>query len=234
MPETFTVSITTYSLEELKDGVHIPDDDAVPGSIARAYDRALDKMRDIQFDYDWWDTALDQVNDVLAACGFECDARSIEFDIDRRSQFLLPRGTRIDEEKFLRALKIYLSGRDVRVPLLGYGKTPENEKRAIKAIGSQIRTLDLRSKDARIVRERGLALRTRSVWDGRDEFSTDFGYEGLSDRFKEDANEFLSDLCHYGLTYLRDEQEYLGSEEALLGLADANDYRFTETGEVYA
>jgi hypothetical protein len=220
-----------YTLAELKALDERPaseQDDEIEGG---AFENALNWLRDGLYDYDWWDTAAEDIHVTLVACGIEYKANDIEFDLDRGSKFVLPRQSSIDTTKFLRALKIYLSGIDVRIPLLGYGDTEGNASTAIRATGHQIRNLDLRSKDARIVREQGLVVyRVNGLYSKSDEFDLDYFYEGLSDQFKEDANEFLSDLCAYGLRVLRDEAEYLASEENLLEMGEINEYRFDRTG----
>lgn len=55
--------------------------------------------------------------------------------------------------------------------------------------------------------------------------------------FDNEANEleqeFLNDLCECYLTILRNEYEYLYSEEAVIETIEANDYDFTEDGNLY-
>jgi hypothetical protein len=224
-----------YTLAELKADKHIEDEptDVIDSRVGGAYEKALDQLREATFEYEWWEAALDTIGEVFKACGIDYKASEVEFDLDRGSKFVLPNKTSVDEKAFLKALKIYLSGVDVRVPLLEYGDTPGNADTAIKAVGTQVRNLDLRSRDARIIREQGLVVyRVNNAYNSRsDEFDFDYHYpDELSDQFRADANEFLSDLCHYGLKVLRDEMEYLGSEENLLEMAEANEYTFDRTG----
>lgn len=154
------------------------------------------------------------------------------WDLERR-EFTLNRRARVDERAYLRALKWYLAGKDIRsLPELRWGQpTPP---RPLAAAGTQIRKFDLRSKDANIIREQGLTISVADGW-GRQqstrEFDLDYHYEGLSEQTMADCNELLSDLCHEVISLLRDERDYRDSEESLLEDADANEYMFTKQGK---
>lgn len=153
------------------------------------------------------------------------------WDVDR-GEFTLNRRAVADEGAFLRALQWWLAGKDIRdLPALQWGQpTPP---RPLAASPRQQRKFDLRSKDARIIREQGLVVHHVSGLYGSStrEFDLDYHYEGLSEQTMADCNELLSDLCHEVIALLRDEQEYLSSEEALLEMAEANEYTFTKTGQ---
>ena len=255
MPETITKVITTYTLAELKE----LDDD-------RAYENALDTMRQWQYEDSWWsETVLDNdAVELFKACGItvpqkteaihvKVDGKFIwdergnpitktitrddtiwdSWDVDH-GEFTLNRRAVVDERKFLRALQWWLAGKDIRdLPELQWGQpTPP---RPLTASYRNQRKFDLRSKDARIIREQGLVVHRVDGWrsSGTRGFENDYHYDGLSEQTMADCNELLSDLCHEVLNLLRDEQAYLESEEALLELAEANDYRFTEDGSPY-
>lgn len=225
-----------YTFAELKDGKHIEDepDDIITSGVSGAYDTARNTLAEWNTEYQWWDTALDDIAETYAACGFEIKASELEFDLERGRSFVIPE-VYADTGKFLKALKIYLSGVDIRIPLLEYGDTEGNRKNAIRATGTQIRKLDLRSKDIRIVKEQGIKVHriSNGFYGSRNDSELDeYYYDGLSDQFREDANEFLGDLAHYALGVLDDELEYRYSDEALLEMADDNDYRFTKTGQI--
>ena len=152
------------------------------------------------------------------------------WDMDRREFMLNSRAT-VDERAYLRALQWWLAGKDIRdLPALKWGQpTPP---RPLTASLNQQRRFDLRSKDARIIREQGVTVRRASDWRGGStrEFDLDYHYDGLSEQTMADCNELLSDLCHEVIALLRDEQEYLSSQEALLEMAEANEYTFTREG----
>jgi hypothetical protein len=151
------------------------------------------------------------------------------WDADR-GEFVLNSRAVIDEKAYLRALQWYLAGKDIRdLPALQWGQpTPP---RPLRARSLTQRKFDLRSKDARIIREQGLVIHRASHWGGSTrEFDLDYHYEGLSEQTMADCNELLSDLCHEVVSLLRDEMEYRGSEEALLEDAEANGYTFDRKG----
>ena len=153
------------------------------------------------------------------------------YDVDR-GEFTLNDRARIDERTYLRALQWYLAGKDIRdLPALQWGQPKPS--RPLAASPRQQRTFDLRSKDARIIREQGLVVHhINGMWDASSDFDLDYHYEGLSDQTRTDSNELLSDLCHEVISLLRDEMEYQTSEENLLDMAEANDYRFNRSGRI--
>lgn len=151
------------------------------------------------------------------------------WDVERRTFTLNPRA-RVDERAFLLALQWWLAGKDIRdLPALQWGQpTPP---RPLAASPRQQRKFDLRSKDARIIREQGLTINEVSrMWDVSTGFNLDYHYDGLSGATMADCNDLLSDLCHEVISLLRDEQEYREGEEYLLEEAEANEYTFTKEG----
>jgi hypothetical protein len=153
------------------------------------------------------------------------------WDVERRSSLLNRRAVSSTSATFLRALQWYLAGKDIRdLPELQWGQpTPP---RPLAASPRQQRKFDLRSKDARIIREQGLTIYSgRAAWrSSTREFDLDYHYDGLSEQTKEDCNELLSDLCHEVVMMARDEAEYRTSEEYLLDEAEANEWRFDKNG----
>lgn len=153
------------------------------------------------------------------------------WDLDRR-EFVLNDRAIVDEKAYLRALQWYLAGKDIReLPALQWGQpTPP---RPLTAGLRDQRKFDLRSKDARIIREQGLVVSRASHWSSKTrEFDLDYQYDGLSDQTKEDCNELLRDLCSEVVSLLQGRDHYRGSEEALLEDAEANEYRFDRKGKI--
>jgi hypothetical protein len=156
-----------------------------------------------------------------------------EWDIEHRT-FLLNRRARVDEQAFLRALQWWLAGKDIRdLPALQWGQPTPSRPLAASPRGQ--RKFDLRSKDARIIREQGLTVTRADQWSWRKaygvtEIDLDYHYDGLSEQTKADCNELLSDLCHEVISLLRDEMEYRDSEECLLEEAEANERMYDKYG----
>jgi len=153
------------------------------------------------------------------------------WDINDR-EFVLNDRARVDEKAYLRALQWWLAGKDIRdLPALQWGQpTPP---RPLAASARQQRKFDLRSKDARIIREQGMVInRVNNMWrSSTREFDLDYHYDGLSEQTRADCNELLSDLCHEVLSLLQDEMDFRGSDETLLEDAEANDYTFDKYGK---
>lgn len=234
--------------------------DIIKSEVGSAYDTAVDKMRDLALDDTWWsESTLDNdAIELFKACGitvpqktettyvklggkFQWDEQhkpitktitrddtiSDNWDLDRR-EFVLNSRAVVNEKAYLRALQWYLAGKDIRdLPALRWGQ-PTPPRPLTASLRSQ-RTFDLRSKDARIIREQGLVVQLASRWGGSTrEFDLD--YDGLSEQTQADCNELLSDLCHEVLSLLQGEMDYQGSEEALLEMAESNEYTFDRTG----
>lgn len=257
-----------YTLAELRDDKHKDDEesDVIPASVAGAYDRALEWLREGQFEDTWWAEAILDTDavELFKACGITVPPKTETihvkvdgkyqwdeqhkpvtktitrpdtiwdaWDVDRR-EFVLNRRAVVDERAYLRALKWWLAGKDIRdLPELRWGQpTPP---RPLAAYAYQQRAFDLRSKDARIIREQGLVIhRVDGLW-GRSlsrDYDFDYHYDGLSEQTMADCNDLLSALCDEVVFLLRDELEYRASEESLLELAEDNDYRFTKEGKL--
>lgn len=153
------------------------------------------------------------------------------WDVDR-GEFVLNSRAVVDEKAYLLALQWYLAGKDIRdLTALQWGQpTPP---RPLRAGQRTQRKFDLRSKDARVIREQGLTISRSSGWrTSTREF--DLGYSDVSEQTQEDCNELLSDLCHEVISLLRDEMDYRGSEEALLEDAEANGWTFDRDGDITA
>ncbi|HEX5016581.1 MAG TPA: hypothetical protein VFX15_03225 [Actinomycetes bacterium] len=256
MPETHVIEVTTYALPEL-------EEEGASGGYERALDTLREHV--LMDDYVVESTLDNDAVELFKAVGITVPQKTEvvhvkengkftwdehhkpitkmvtrddtiweSYDVDR-GEFTLNRRAVVDERAFLRALQWYLAGKDIRdLPELQWGQpTPP---RPLAASPREQRVFDLRSRDARIIREQGLVIHSvNSLWGGRlpSEFDLDYHYDGLSEQTKDDCNSLLSDLCHEVIALMRDEIEYATSEEALLEMAEANEYRFTENGSLW-
>lgn len=87
--------------------------------------------------------------------------------------------------------------------------------------------IDLRTKDARLLLEYGFVIGVRY-----DRNYVDVTDGDVTDATIEKLEDLLTDATHYGLKTLRDEMEYLTSEEQVIENADANGYTFTADGRI--
>lgn len=167
------------------------------------YDRALERLAEWSLEYDWWDTLLDSETDhIREKYGISYDPKDVTFDLDRGSFF-------------------------------AFGKASVDERVFLKRAG-----LDLRSKDARTIIEHGLVMGTTHFGGGMERgFIGLYQYDDIPDwtctaETADAIRDALREAQDEMLTSLREEQEYLSSEEHLAELADINDYRFYEDGRV--
>ena len=260
--EVTTSERKLYALAELK-ALHEEHSDEIDSSAyANALEKLAEIATE---DPTWWsESALEDIRELFAACGITVPQKATkinpkgpdgkflkdeqgkfiekwitrdddiyeEWDVDRGT-FALNRHAVVDEQRFLRVLKHYLGGGEIReLPELRWG-VPDG--RGLVASTRYLRNFDLRSKDARIIREQGLVIHTVSHLYGAsstDEFENDYHYDGLSSRTMDDCNMLLTDLVGEALNMLRSEYEYRISEEALLEDAEANEYHFDRNGRV--
>lgn len=68
--------------------------------------------------------------------------------------------------------------------------------------------------------------------DYMDETSENYESRENEECMQSEEDEFLSSLCNDYLKILRDEYEYLTSEEAIIETIESNEYDFTEDGEL--
>lgn len=165
------------------------------------YDRALEHLSRISHEYDWWDATLDSETEYIAdKYGITYNPKNVTFDLDRGSFFCFGKTHDVDDRKILR-----LAG------------------------------VDLRTKAARDIIDTGLVLGTRHYGGSRMSGWIGFyAYEDIPSYIPDDVadaiRQVLTDAENEMLKTLRDEDEYLSSEEYLLELAEINDYWFYENG----
>lgn len=82
-----------YTLAELRDGKHIEDEpsDIIESRVGRAYETALDKMREHSYDDSWWsETVLDNdAVELFKACGITVPQKTetIHVKVDGKYQW---------------------------------------------------------------------------------------------------------------------------------------------------
>lgn len=193
----------------------------------RAYENALEWVAEGNMEF--W-SGLDELDAYIVPehfglAGISCKAKDIQFIVGDRGEFLgLPRNTDVNVPIFLRAMKAYFMGLDYR------GKPYASASRKLVATGTGIDPIDLRSRDARIVRDQGLVVLSNE-WRGNQTREFDFDYLDLSEAFEADCNEFLAELVNEALRILTDDFEDQSSEEVCFDNAEANEYTFDRRGK---
>jgi len=223
-----------YSLAELKEGKHI-EGDIVEAHVASAFDRACENIGRMKDEAGWTSMDLETeiseylVPEVLGKAGITTDPKRIEWDVSPTQSgrfFMLdPSSTKVDASLFLHAMKQWFAGIDWRGPDYKAStqkpRFPVNKKR-----------IDLRSADAWHARHGSLAMQKVSHWSGEVELEPDYDYEfEFSEEFMTDCNDFLEEILQFCFRTLRDSYENEFEEETIVEDAEANEWRFTKTGD---
>ena len=220
-----------YTLAELKDGKHIEDEPSpiITRAVSCAYQTALDRLS--QQESEFWD-GRDEIENYIAPelfgrAGITFKAKDATYNVGWGDVwFCLPREALIDTMAFLRAMKAYFAYVDYRGK--DYAKSPEK----LLASERAQHKIDLRSKDTLIAREQGLVVYVQTAYSSSSgTFDLDYHYDGMSDQFKSDCNDFLAELCHEAARILNADYEDRLSEESCLDLAECNEWLFTCTGD---
>lgn len=180
--------------------------------------RVLDKMRDWQVDYDWyeneldyWKEKLDQIgfeNAIIAFSGFCSQGDGASFTADVNIEKLL-------SSMIYRATK-YKNARIFELVSLLHDKNAINIHLAKNHWGTHYS------------HERTISLNV----------DIDYPYESGSfwpkivEQFENALDDFRIDLCSAIYTSLENEYNYLTSDEYIIETINANEYDFLENGEM--
>lgn len=168
-----TVEVNLYSFNELSE---------------EAKEKAIDNLRDINLDYDWWD----DISYDAERIGLKIES----FDLDRNLHC---------------EISPYVSALECAQNILNeYGETTETYKVAKQFLE------DYEEPFARYM----------------DESSEDYESSELEDNLLYLEKEFFKDMSNEYANILQIQYEYLYSDEAVIETIEANEYEFTEDGEL--
>ena len=165
---------------------------------------ALDKLRDINTDYYWYyDEALEE---MASEYGITLKWADLCFDLYRNEW-------------------TYLDNHD-------HGRTGDvsyldNARKFLKQAG-----FDLRSKDSRELLDNGLGLDCKHYGGGSGRSVMDTAGADISGEAEDKLQACIDELMDKITKYLRDEESYRTSDEAVTETIYANEYEFTEQGEL--
>ncbi len=156
-----------------------------------AKEKALQKLRDINVDYDWWELYYEGFREELREIGTE--AEDFGFDLGRGAYLYINKGCFVDQRRFLKSAGV-----------------------------------DLRRGEAKDALQYGIELCTKHLGGGD-------AYNYCDPNNLEDVNicEYLKDVLRGFWKELRDAYDYLISDEAVVETIEANEYEFTEEGELF-
>lgn len=197
---TYTTTHTVYTFDELSES---------------AKQKAIEKLWNINVDYEWWDYLLDNWKEKLEKLGFlnakiyfsgfssQGDGACFDADIDLQT---------ISNNMF-------------------YCSTDYKTACLWRAINIAVYTDRIDSPKIYTVDHHYNHENTRAI---------DTGYCGLQDTIMtdklmqmiEDLNEYRRDICQEIYSDLQEEYDYLTSEESIIETIRANEYEFDENGDL--
>lgn len=166
-----------------------------------AKERAVERLYDINVDYEWWDGVYDDAE--LIGCKIK------GFDIGR--------GQSID-------FQIFGHEHTANAILKNHGEVCETYQLAAAFL--------LSYKVADTNEDKYTAKLNDAPYDSEEESLYWAASEYWEERLKDLEEEFERELAEEYLSMLRREYEYLTSEEAIIETIQANEYDFTEDGQL--
>lgn len=186
---TETTTRTLYTFAELSDD---------------AQQHAIEKLCDINTDYDWWEFTTDTIQKAGECLGIACTVS--DFDLDRGAYVGLCGGYSY-RKNWRAALRAEFGG-DILSDL--------------ETIGAQLQATQ------KCMFWTGYATLESGRYGTRYSADADQGGQGAVD----DLIDGLREFEHWALTLLRREYDYLTSEEAIIETIEANEYEFDENGNL--
>ena len=161
--------------------------------------RALNELRYINVEYDWWEDSYDTIRTAGKLIGLDIDG--IYFDTDSYCIFD------------------------------AYYRYARGAVKAVKAEFSRATDLHEVAKDLQALQRRYFYSLRCNVASQRDTNSYQCFRFG-EDYECSDLGDIIDDFAHWARVLLRDEYEYLTSDDAVKETIEANGYEFTEGGKL--
>ena len=187
-----SMTVETYKYDELSE---------------EAKEKALETMQDINTDYEWWDSAIEDAKEIGRIMGIEI------------SNIYFSGFSSQGDGAFFKGEYAYRKN-SVK-ELIEYAPADEELHRIVKEL--------------RIVQGRDFyqlsanAKQTGYYYDAEIAVSRE-DYKEMSKNAEESLKELLTDFMHWIYRTLEKEYEYLTSKEAIEETIRANEYKFTEDG----
>jgi len=199
-----------------------------------AKQRAIDNLREINVNYEWWDMTYDNLRELAEMCniaGFDIEG----FDLDRAQSIALSGSVDYADLQSFARQPIKEDGYKLLDELHKFAKSA-----LIKNLCPAMRTVIATTYAHGYRFETGASYeRTRYGCTDDTRVETEANYEGTSELMVEQTeecaeacSEFLEELKNLAFKMLSDEFDYLYSDEAVREAIEANDYEFLENGEL--
>lgn len=214
---TKTVRVKLYQFDKLSD---------------KAKDKAIEKLYDINVDYDWWDFTYDAFAEICATIGVEVDLKKT-FHSGFSSQGDGAGFTAdVDLDKLIAGIESKAFAEDRPTMQKDYRFTPDNcpvDKRVLKLIRNGFIDLSLSFEYA------DRYPRTKVEFSANYTYNEAVNYNNI-DKQLETLEDWLRDtakeLDHLLYRMLETEYDYLTSKEAIIETIQANEYWFTSDGKI--
>mgnify|MGYP001610197951 FL=1 len=209
---TRTTETTLYRFEELTE---------------KAQEKALEHLWDINVEHDWWDFVAEDIRSFGEASGLGCKYGK-EFDFDRGAYVHITNCCATFSELLANKDKAEYEYPNIYAEALGpfLGQFSARDCRNLARLE---RTGDLGYLSGETSTDRRGIRMDIDCYQGGQDYPR---ITALLDRLTAAWEEFLRDLEHAYLGMLRREYEYETSAEAIRETVIANEYEFTEDGEL--
>jgi hypothetical protein len=184
-----------------------------------AKEKAIEKLYDINVDYDWWDCCLEDIESWShETYGINFDTSDVCFDLDRGSQFYVD--AKHDGSAHIAQIWVHDYKKLGQVLRKNYGVKQSSINKLVNETASI--TIECKHYGG------GDGANYADLND-YDNVLTDSEYQ----KIEEAVNDILKEIEQEALSRLRKEQDYLTSEEAIIDTIEANDYDFFEDGRMF-
>lgn len=214
MPRELVTVKTVYKFDELSEA---------------AKDKAIDKYRENNLDYDWWDSVYEAVETAAKILGIELDNTPVK---------PMNGGTRYDPA-------IYFTGFSSQGDGACFEGSYSYAKGALQAIKAEFpsdETLHRLAADLQALQAKEFYQLAATVTHNYryyhynsvdiEVYRNDDQYRDLVDGSESGVIEVLRAFCEWIYESLNDEYDYLNSDESITSLIEANDSEFTESGVI--
>lgn len=198
-----TKTIQVFGFKELEDSVK---------------EKVLNKNREINLDYDWWDFVIEDFIREANELGFEIKEKDITFELDQGSEFSIDGKNFIIKQDILKGYKVcaYIDTYQSRI---GYNQANEFDLIVEEMYKGNRLILNEEDRDEEVEIElEGIAM--GMIW------------KQVEEKLNEKIQKLLN-LCEKYYTILRKQYEYNYSDEGIEETFEANEFRFLKDGRVF-
>jgi len=174
----------------------------------------IQKHYDINVDHDWWDGVYSMEQENFNKVGIKFDEKQTYFSLER--------------DWYLHSTKMWIDDTDKFADALVKDKVIPKE--LAKGIKEEIVSVSIDTKH--YAGSSGENYIVFDVYYG-DNRAEEEKLGKIADKYDEAINKWFKDKMDGFHNHLREDHDYLTSEEAIVGTIEANEYEFKKSGELY-